>query len=95
VVIDVSGGSVILLLPLVLLSVPGIILVFVLPAILLLALAVPLAVIGAVIAAPTYLLARRLRRRRGRTASPSGGRGSALRSVRTRGPSPVRVRTRP
>ena len=90
-VIDLSAGLVVVLLPLFLLSVPGIILFFVLPAILLLALAAPLAVIGAVIAAPPYLLVRWLRRRRRRTPSPPAGLGdSALRSVRTSGQSPVR-----
>ena len=90
-VINLSAGLVVALLPLFLLSVPGIILFFVLPAILLLALAAPLAVIGAVIAAPPYLLARWLRRHQRRTASGPAGLGdSALRSVRTSGQSPVR-----
>jgi hypothetical protein len=65
-VIDLSAGLGIALLPVLTLSVPGIILFVVLPAILLLALAAPLAVTGAVIAAPPYLLARWLRRRRRR-----------------------------
>ena len=59
--IDLSAGLGVALLPLLLLSVPGIILFVVLPAILLLALAAPLAAIGALVAAP-YLLARRRRR---------------------------------
>jgi hypothetical protein len=65
-VVDLSAGVVAGLLPLLLLSVPGIILFVALPAILLLALALPLAAIGATIAAPAYLLARwrRARRRR-------------------------------
>ena len=89
-VVDLGGGLVAGLLPLLLLSVPGIILFVVLPAILLLALAAPLAVIGAVIAVPPYLLARWLRRRRRRTAKPSAGHAdSALRSVRTSGQSRV------
>jgi hypothetical protein len=80
--IDLSVGLGVALLPLLLLSVPGIILFVVLPAILLLALAVPLAAIGAVLAAPPYLLARWLRRRRRRTASaPADRAGSGLRSV--------------
>jgi hypothetical protein len=62
-VVDLSAGVAVGLLPLLLLSVPGIILFVALPAILLLALALPLVVIGATIAAPAYLLARR---RRGR-----------------------------
>lgn len=89
--IDLSAGFGVALLPALLLAVPGIILFVVLPAILLLALAVPLAAIGAVIAAPPYLLARWLRRRRRRNASPAVGRAdSALRSVRTSGQSRVR-----
>jgi hypothetical protein len=68
--IDLSAGFAVALLPLFLLSVPAIILFFVLPVMLLLALAVPLAAIGAAIAAPPYLLARWLGRRRRRTASP-------------------------
>ena len=61
-VVDLGGGLVAGLLPLLLLSVPGIILFVVLPAILLLALALPFALLGTVIAAPPYLLARRRRR---------------------------------
>jgi hypothetical protein len=88
--IDLSAGFGVALLPVLLLAVPGIILFVVLPAILLLALAIPLAVIGAVIAAPPYLLARWLRRRRRRAGAPPAGRvDSARRSVRARGRSPV------
>jgi len=68
-VIDLSGGLAAGLLPLLLLSVPGIILFVVLPAIVLLALALPLAAIGAMIAVPSYLVSRRRRRRRRRTVS--------------------------
>jgi purine-cytosine permease-like protein len=63
-VIDCGGGLVVGLLPALVLAVPGIIVFVVLPAIVLLAVAVPLAVIGAVIAIPPYLLARWQRRRR-------------------------------
>jgi hypothetical protein len=73
--IDLSAGAGAALMPLLLLAVPGIILFVVLPGILLLALAAPLAVIGAVIAGPPYLVARWLRRRADR----------APRSVRTSG----------
>jgi hypothetical protein len=66
-VIDLTVGLGVALL---VLSVPAIVLFVVLPAILLLALAAPLALIGAVIAVPPYLVARRLRRRRRRTANP-------------------------
>ncbi|HYH91203.1 MAG TPA: hypothetical protein VEX67_18365 [Solirubrobacteraceae bacterium] len=61
--IDLSAGLGVALLPMLLLAMPGIILFVVLPAILLLALAAPLAAIGAVIALPPYLLARWRRRR--------------------------------
>ena len=74
--IDLSAGLGVALLPLLLLSVPGIILFVVLPAILLLALAAPLAAIGAVVAAP-YLLARRWRR----TTKPPARRADAQRQA--------------
>lgn len=68
--VDLSAGVGVVLLPALLLAVPGIILFVVLPAILVLALAAPLAAIGAALAAPPYLLARWLRRRG--TAPPAG-----------------------
>jgi hypothetical protein len=87
---DLTAGFGVAFLPALLLAVPGIILVVVPTAILLLALALPLAVIGAVIGVPPYLLARWLRRRRRPTASPPAGlTDSALRSVRTSGQSRV------
>jgi hypothetical protein len=80
-VIDLTTGLGVLLLPLLLLAVPGIILFVVLPGILLLALAAPLALIGAVIALPPYLVARWLRRRDQSGLSPDrarmGGIGSS------------------
>jgi hypothetical protein len=79
--IDLSAGFGVALLPALLLAVPGIILFVVLPAILLLALAAPLALIGAVIAGPPYLLARWLRRRRRTTPAPVGLAESGLRSA--------------
>ena len=89
-VINLSVGLGVALLPLLVLSVPAIVLFVVLPALLLFALAVPLALIGAVIAVPPYLVARWLRRRRRRTARPPASRAdSALRSVRTSGQSRV------
>ena len=89
-VIDLSVGFGVALLPMLLLAVPGIILFVVLPAILLLALVLPLAVIGAVIAVPPYLVARWLRRRKRRTAKPSAGHAAgARRSVRPSGQSRV------
>jgi hypothetical protein len=87
--VDLSAGFGVALMPVLLLAMPGIVLCVVLPAILLLALALPLAVIGAVIAGP-FLLARWLRRRPRRTAKPPAGQAdSALRSVRTSGQSRV------
>ena len=71
-VIDLGAGLVAGLLPLLLLSVPGIILFVVLPAILLLVPAVLLAAVGAVIAGPPYLLARWLRRRQRRPSLAAG-----------------------
>jgi hypothetical protein len=70
-VIDLSTGAGVALMPVLLLAVPGIVLFVLLPAILLLAITVPLALIGALLAAP-FLLARRLRRRRRQrlTAAP-------------------------
>ena len=81
--IDLSVGLGVALLPLLLLAVPGNILFVVLPAILLLALAAPLAAIGAVIAVPSYLTTRWLRRRRRRTPEPRVHADSASRSVST------------
>ena len=70
-VIDLSVGVGVGLLPLLLLAVPGMVLFVVLPAILLLALAVPVVAIGAVIAAPPYLLSRRRQHRRRRIVARS------------------------
>jgi Flp pilus assembly protein TadB len=81
--IDLSAGFGVALMPVLLLAVPGIILFVVLPAILLLAVAAPLAVIGALVAGPPYLLVRWLRRRRRRDGTtPAGLPGSERRSVR-------------
>ena len=73
-VMDLSIGLVVVGLPFILLCLPGIVLFVVMPAILLLALVVPLAVIGALLIGPPFLLARWLRRRparKGRRAAPS------------------------
>ena len=80
---DLSAGLGVALLPALLLAIPGIILFVVLPALVLL----PLALIAAALAAPPYLLARWLRRRRGRTPTPPA-RLPALRPVRTSSPRP-------
>lgn len=68
--IDLATGLGVMLLPLLVLFVPSIILFVLLPGILLLALTLPLAALGAVIAGPPYLLIRWLRRRRRTTAPP-------------------------
>jgi ABC-type polysaccharide/polyol phosphate export permease len=63
-VVNLSVGVIIVLLPVLILAVPGAVVLIVLPAILLLAAAaIPVAIVGA-IAAPPYLLARMVRRRR-------------------------------
>ena len=84
-VLDLSIGFIVVALPLLLLSLPGIVLFVALPAILLLALLAPLAVIGAVIAAPPYLLARWRRRR------PARGAGRRVRSPHWHGREHVRA----
>ena len=89
--IDLGVGFGVALLPVLVLAVPGIILFVVLPAILVLAPAAPLAVVGAVVAGPPYLLARWLRRRRRRTAPPLADlTDGARRPVRTSGRSGAR-----
>ena len=70
-VIDLGGGLVVGLLPALLLAVPGIIVFVVLPAIVLLAVALPLAAIGAVVALPPYLVVRWQRRRRSARRPPA------------------------
>jgi hypothetical protein len=80
---DLSAGFGVALLPVLLLAVPGIILFVVLPALLLL----PLALIAAALAGPPYLLARWLRRRRGRTPTPPA-RLPTMQPVRTSSPRP-------
>jgi Flp pilus assembly protein TadB len=62
-VVDLSAGLGILLLPLLATALPGVILMLVLPAVLLVgAAAVPVAIAGALLA-PPYLLVRSIRRR--------------------------------
>ena len=74
-VTELAGGAAVMLLPLLVLAVPGIILFAVLPALVLVAVAaVPVVVAGAILA-PTYLLARFVRRLLGpRTRRRSEGR---------------------
>jgi Flp pilus assembly protein TadB len=88
--IDLSAGLVVVLLPLFVLSVPAIVLFVVLPGILLLALAAPVAVIGTVLAAPPYLLVRRRARRRRTASLPAGRADDALRMRGTSGQPQVR-----
>ena len=61
---DLIGGAVVMLLPMLLLAVPGILLFVVLPALVLLAVAAAPVVVAGAVLAPTYLLARLVRRLR-------------------------------
>ncbi|HYZ27871.1 MAG TPA: hypothetical protein VE570_02365 [Thermoleophilaceae bacterium] len=88
--IDLSAGLVVVLLPLFVLSVPGIVPFVVLPGIPLLAPAAPVAVIGTVLAAPPYLLVRRRARRRRTASLPAGRADDALRMRGTSGQPQVR-----
>ena len=69
---NLSIGLVVVGLPFVLLSLPAFVLFVALPAILLLALVVPLAVIGALLIGPPFLLTRWIRRRALRTPALRG-----------------------
>ena len=87
---DLSVGLVVVGLPFIILFLPGIVLFVVMPAILLLALAIPLAIVGALLIGPPFLLARWLRRRRrpalsARHAAPAG-RGARAESRRAAPP---------
>jgi Flp pilus assembly protein TadB len=64
-VVDLSAGLGIVLLPLLIMAVPGVVLFFVLPGLLLLAVAAAPVAIAAAIIAPPYLLIRFVRRRLG------------------------------
>ena len=75
--LDLGAGFGVALLPALLLAVPGIILFVVLPAILMLALVAPLAVI----AVPPILVARWLRRRRHDGHHPRTGSGASMRAL--------------
>ena len=69
-VTDLAGGAAVMFLPLLLLSVPGLLLFFALPALLLLAVAaVPVVVAGAIVG-PVYLVVRSVRRWLGRSPAP-------------------------
>lgn len=62
-VVDLMGGLAVVLLPLWVIAIPGVILILILPAVLLLvAVAVPALVVGAVLA-PPILVVRAIRRR--------------------------------
>ena len=63
-VTELAGGAAVMLMPMLLLAVPGILVFVVLPGLVLLAVvAAPVVVAGAILA-PTYLLARLVRHRR-------------------------------
>ena len=63
-VVDLTGGLAVVLLPLWVIAIPGVVLLLILPAVLLLAVvAVPALLVGAVVA-PPLLLVRALRRKR-------------------------------
>jgi hypothetical protein len=63
-VVDLGAGLGILLLPLLVTALPGVVLLFILPAVLLGAVAAVLGAVAAVVLGPPYLLVRRARRRR-------------------------------
>ena len=63
-VIDLSSGLAILLLPLYITAIPGIVLLLVLPALLLLAVAAVPVVVAGLVLTPPYLLVRAIRRHR-------------------------------
>jgi len=72
-VVDLTSGAVVMLLPLLLLAVPGVVLFVVLPALVLLAVAAAPVILAGAIAVPSYLLVRAIRRRphrRQKTGSP-------------------------
>ena len=77
---DLSVGAGVAFMPLLLLALPGIVLFVVLPGILLLALAAPMALIGAVIGLPPYLWRRR--RQRARVTRSSTRPASGMSGVR-------------
>jgi Flp pilus assembly protein TadB len=69
-VVDLMGGLAVVLLPLWIIAIPGVVLLLVLPAVLILAVvAVPVLVVGAV-ATPPVLLVRAIRRRRSAREQP-------------------------
>ena len=75
-VVDLAGGAAVMLLPLLVLAVPGIAAFIVLPALVLLAVAAAPTVVAGAVVVPTYLLVRAVRRRprhRRRTGSPRPG----------------------
>jgi membrane protein implicated in regulation of membrane protease activity len=75
-VADLTGGAAVMLLPLLLLAVPGIAAFVVLPAIVLLAVAAAPVIVAGAVVVPAYLLVRAVRpgpRHRQRTGSPRPG----------------------
>src|SRR4051812_43149841 len=75
-VADLTGGAAVMLLPLLLLAVPGIAAFVVLPAIVLLAVAAAPVVVAGAVVVPTYLLVRAVRHRRWPRPSSSSPRTS-------------------
>jgi membrane protein implicated in regulation of membrane protease activity len=75
-VVDLTGGAAVMLLPLLLLAVPGIAAFVVLPAIVLFAVAAAPVIVAGAVVIPAYLLVRAVRprpRHRRRTGSPRPG----------------------
>jgi Flp pilus assembly protein TadB len=77
--LDLTAGLGVMLMPALILAVPGIILFVVLPGLLILAVALPVALVGAAILGPPYLVVRLLRRRLSRPApaAPLAARASS------------------
>jgi hypothetical protein len=88
-VLDLSVGFIVVSLPLLILALPGIIVFFVVPAVLIGIVAAAVAAVLAVLAAPPYLLVRWLRRRSRPTAAPPAARANgAPNSIRVAAPAP-------
>ena len=77
-VVDLASGAVVMLLPLVILAVPGVAVFVVLPALVLLAVAAAPVIVAGAVAVPTYLLVRALRRRPTRRRTTGSPRPAAL-----------------
>jgi hypothetical protein len=82
---ELGAGLNVMLMPFVLIAVPGIILLLVLPAVVLLAAAAVPAVIVAAVIGPPYLLVRAIRRRGGRPHRPQPSRKMPVTAVSAAG----------